>query len=283
MSLNMATSLRAIHRIGDSEERIVGNNMWPGMLLRQLQVIGLSNAGPGYEMQRPAPDTGHLLVCYGGVGEVFVDGDWRHCGPGQTYLTPPLAPMGFRTLPRRRWQFAWAYLTGLEHSLIATLTPVLVTANPGPLVSAIEGLYLELARIEASGTTATERLELWGDLVRSYIVEIAAGGTPNPLWRLWAEVDARLSETWSLERLATFAGMHPETLRRLALRTIGRSPMQQVTHLRMRRAEALLRSTQNKIQHIAQQVGYSNMFAFSTAFRRWKGEPPNRCRPMAAL
>jgi AraC-like DNA-binding protein len=46
----------------------------------------------------------------------------------------------------------------------------------------------------------------------------------------------------------------------------------------MRRAEAMLRSTPNKLFTIARAVGYDNVFAFSTAFRRWKGLPPNACR-----
>jgi transcriptional regulator GlxA family with amidase domain len=51
--------------------------------------------------------------------------------------------------------------------------------------------------------------------------------------------------------------------------------MQHVTHLRMRRAETLLQSTTAKLAVIARMVGYENVFAFSTAFRRIYHVPPS--------
>lgn len=232
-------------------------------------------------MQRPRPPTGHLLISHGGAGQVWVDGQWRRCRAGEAYLAPPLAPMGFRTVARRRWQFAWVYLRAPsdEPSPVIGTQASITNVDPRPIVNAIEGLYLE-----ATALARVDRLGLWADLVNEYAREIArASEAIDPLWRLWADVDARLNEHWSLERLAAHATMRPEALRRLTLRTTGRSPMRQVTHLRMRRAEALLRSTGDKLFGIARQVGYQNTFAFSTAFNRWKGASPKACRASARL
>ncbi|MDB5326534.1 MAG: AraC family transcriptional regulator, partial [Phycisphaerales bacterium] len=266
----MAELIREIHRIGaDSPERLVPGNVCPGLKAWGLEISGLTDAGVGYEMVRPSPPHGHIVVCTGGRGEVWVDGDWQKCGPGQAYVTPPLSPMGFRTVPKYRWQFGWAFLlaTPGEPSPVSVDSATLIRVDPRQFINVIEGLYLE-----ASGPARAEHLELWAQIVSEYVRAIARStGRPDPLWRLWADVDNALSEAWTLERLADRAGLRPEALRRTCLKHFGRSPMRQVTHLRMRRAEALLRSTSGKLFTIARQVGYHNSFAFSTAFRRWKG------------
>jgi AraC-like DNA-binding protein len=272
----MPSAIRSIHSIGESLERIVDSTAWHGMAAKRLVLVGLTDGGRGYEMQRPDPGEAHVLVCYGGAGEVFVGQNWTRCATGQAYIAPARRPMGFRTVGQRRWKFAWAFLPAAADtpSAVATAEPSLSNVDPRPIVHAIEGLYLE-----STHSIRTQRLDLWGNLVSTYVYDLASGGqATDPLWQLWALVDARLAEEWTLDRLADAAGLSPEALRRLAIRTIGRSPMRQVAHLRMRRAETMLRSTTDKLYRIARQVGYDNAFAFSTAFSRWKGQSPSECR-----
>ncbi|HEV7300685.1 MAG TPA: helix-turn-helix transcriptional regulator [Tepidisphaeraceae bacterium] len=265
--------IRQIHSVGsDTPERIVADNVCPGMRARGLSVVGLTDAGRGYDMQRPRPPSGHLLACYGGNGEVWVDGEWQPCAAGQAYVAPPLAPMAFRAIRGDRWQFAWVFMAAPDDapSPITGNAARLVQADPRQIVNSIEGLYLE------SGAMAqVERMNAYADLISSYARSITMGsGTVDPLWRLWATVDASLNEPWTLDRLAARADIRPEALRRLCLRSTGVSPMRHVTALRMRRADALLRSTNDKLFGVARQVGYQNTFAFSTAFRRWAGRSP---------
>lgn len=270
-------SLRETHSIGsDTAERLVSRDACSGLAARGIGTTGLTDAGVGYTMVRPRPPMGHVLVCFGGQGEAWADGEWRTCRAGQTYLSPPLRAMAFRTVARQRWQFAWAYLPARddEPSAVPGQAASIVACDPRQAVNAIEGLYLE-----ASGAARVDRLDLWAELVRDYVLAVTrSAGTPDPLWRLWAEVDASPGERWSLDRLAQRAKLRPEALRRLCLRHAGRSPMRQVTHLRMRRAEALLGSTSSKLYAVARLVGYENTFAFSTTFRKWKGRPPSECR-----
>ena len=250
----------------------MGVNDWPGLASRHLGWVGLTDTAPGYDMQRPNPPTAHVVVAYGGRGEVWIDGQWTHCESGEAYFTPPHQPMGFRAIKGERWHIAWAYLIGKPSEFSPTIT--LSSLDARPIVNAIEGLHMEAAR-----HVRTDRLELWGDLASSYAREIATGEEEaDSLWPLWSQVDSRLGETWTLPRLADLAGMSLEKLRLQTIRATGRSPMRQVAHLRMRRAEMLLGCTKSKLFSIAQQVGYENVFAFSTAFRRWKGLSPKQCR-----
>jgi AraC-like DNA-binding protein len=235
--------------------------------------VGLSDAGTDYYMSRPSPPQGHLLACTGGSGRVLVDGQWQHCAAGQAYLSPPRAPMAFETVGKTRWQFAWVYFEAAE-SPISGATPYLAPVDPRQLAAAIEGLYREVS----SGPS--ELVEPWAHLVAAHARRmVAPPDRPDPLWPLWARVDARLAEPWTLQQLADEAAMAPEALRRLCHRTIARSPMRQVMELRMRRAQTMLESTPAKIYSVAKQVGYQNVFAFSAAFKRWSGRSPSDCRP----
>jgi len=95
---------------------------------------------------------------------------------------------------------------------------------------------------------------------------------------LWERVTAQLAELWTLVRLAREAGYSKEHLRRLCQRQLGRSPIHQVTYLRMRRAAELLNTTERTIEAIAQEVGYQNPFVFSNAFTKWIGWRPSEYR-----
>ena len=74
------------------------------------------------------------------------------------------------------------------------------------------------------------------------------------------------------------ACMSEEHLRRLCHKHYQRSPMDHLTHLRLRRAGTMLRSSPEKMEEIAHQAGYESVYPFSAAFRRWSGIPPARFR-----
>jgi AraC-like DNA-binding protein len=91
-------------------------------------------------------------------------------------------------------------------------------------------------------------------------------------------VAENLSGHWNLVKLAKEAGYSNEHLRRLCRRQMGRSPMHQVTFMRMRHASELLATTEHTIESIAQEVGYNTPFVFSNAFTKWIGWRPSEYR-----
>jgi len=72
--------------------------------------------------------------------------------------------------------------------------------------------------------------------------------------------------------------MSEEHLRRMCKKQLGRSPVQQLTFLRMQRACELLATTEEKVDTIAHQVGYSSGAHFSNAFTKWVGVRPSEYR-----
>lgn len=270
--------IREIHHIGDdTPEKGAPLNAHEALRKNGIAFAGTSDAGKGYTMIRPNPRHAHLLACFGGKGHVYINNQWADCTEGHAYLSPPRAPMAFKTIPGNRWKFVWIYFEPQLIELTGALAEdrcTLASANPYPLVNAVEGLYYE-----ATGSRESAVIQQWADLINTCAQRIIAPQHhSDPLWKLWAQVDASPAADWDLARLSSLAGMSDEALRRLALRYTGRSPMQHVTYLRMRRADALLQSTSAKLAVIAKLVGYDNVYAFSTAFTRCIGVPPSTSR-----
>jgi len=117
------------------------------------------------------------------------------------------------------------------------------------------------------------------ELIHAYVQRFAQPkDQPDKLRMLWQRVAANLTGGWSLAKLAREAGYSYEHLRRLCRRQLGRSPMHQVTYLRMRRAAELLATTEFTVEAIANEIGYQNPFVFSNAFAKWIGFRPSEYR-----
>jgi AraC-like DNA-binding protein len=58
----------------------------------------------------------------------------------------------------------------------------------------------------------------------------------------------------------------------------GLSPGEFITRQRMAAAEGLLRDQSLSLRAISERLGYANERHFSTAFRRYHGQPPGRFR-----
>ncbi|MGH7957468.1 MAG: helix-turn-helix transcriptional regulator [Opitutaceae bacterium] len=78
--------------------------------------------------------------------------------------------------------------------------------------------------------------------------------------------------------LAKLARVSEEHLRRLCQQSLGRSPIQPLTYLRVQHAAHLIATSEEKIEFIANSVGYLNPFAFSNTFKRMTGIRPTDYR-----
>jgi len=161
-----------------------------------------------------------------------------------------------------------------------------VPADGGPLALSIEGLHREAMRGLSDRRAGTDPalLEDWAGLVHGYARRVAAtaGDGDRRLRRLWDAVAADPAHPWDMACLAANVDLSTEHLRRLCQAELGVSPMRHVAALRMRHAASLLSSGFYTVEEVAEQVGYNNPFAFSTAFRRCMGAPPSTYRPAAA-
>jgi AraC-like DNA-binding protein len=246
--------------------------------LRQYQMIhiGIEEAVAPMKIVRTRQTTTYFLACIGGRGRVLIDGRWRICRDGFACLLPAHTQNAFEAIPGVRWEFCWVcYQRPSEQRPIADVTtPVMARFEALPLRSAILGLMYE-----CSGPGQPTLIQEWTDLVQAYVLRFAQPtDQPDQLRALWERVARNLADEWTLARLSREAGYSNEHLRRLCRRQLGRSPMHQVTYLRMRRAADLLATTEKTIEAIAFEIGYHNPFVFSNAFTKWIGWRPSDYR-----
>ncbi|MGA2246850.1 MAG: AraC family transcriptional regulator [Verrucomicrobiota bacterium] len=246
--------------------------------LNQYQMIhiGIEETRSPMRIVRTKQTSTYFLACIGGQGSVLVDGRWRICREGFACLLPAHTLNAFQAMPGKKWEFCWVcYQQPTKQRPIANVTtPVMAEYDPLPLRSAILGLMYE-----CNGPAQPTLIQEWTDLVHAYVLRFAQpSDQPDQLRLLWERVAAHLGDEWSLTRLASVAGYSNEHLRRLCQRQMGRSPMHQVTYLRMRSAAELLATTEQTVESISQEVGYQNPFVFSNAFTKWIGWRPSEYR-----
>lgn len=83
---------------------------------------------------------------------------------------------------------------------------------------------------------------------------------------------------WTVESLAKQVNMSRSGFAARFKWLMREAPLQYVTRWRMYRAAELLRSSNLTVAEVAEQVGYGSETAFSKAFKRQMGQPPNQYR-----
>lgn len=265
------------HRTGNrTREWIVRAAECQALMPHHIAHVGVADAAAPYTMVRADLPGSYFLASCSGEGCIYLDGRWKPCGAAMACLAPAHVLHAFHCVPGQRWTFAWVRYDPEAGSgpLGAAGAPVLAKFLGEPLRAAILGLYHE-QHAEAKPAA----LHHWVELIRHYVLRFAQPWQVNDrLPKIWDAVAAEPGRDWTLAELSRMAHCSGEHLRRLCRGELGRSPMEQVTYLRIRHAANLLTETHLKLDHIADAVGYSNPFVFSNAFKKWTGWRPSDYR-----
>ncbi|MBK1883870.1 helix-turn-helix transcriptional regulator [Luteolibacter pohnpeiensis] len=250
-------------------------------LLRQHHIahVEIVAAVEPFQMVRQDQSGTFMLACFGGAGLVLVDGKWQRVSAGEACLLPPFVTNGMRALGPEPWLMCGVrYLESRESQpVISHRSPVRGAFDSTSLLHAIKGLHAESCHLATPAL-----MHLWTELIHSYVLKFAEPHRKDArLWKLWERVQGSLGHDWSLDELALHACLSKEHLRKLCRAELGRTPMQQVTFLRMQHARHVLSTTDEKIESISRQVGYLNPFTFSNTFQKWIGWRPSEIRKSA--
>jgi transcriptional regulator GlxA family with amidase domain len=104
---------------------------------------------------------------------------------------------------------------------------------------------------------------------------VPAGSTLEPLLN-W--VHDNLARPLTLNEIAAHAGVSTRTLIRRFREQTGTTPLQWLHRARIRHAQHLLETTQQPVEHIAAQTGFSSPTAFRDRFKRTAGVSPQSYR-----
>ncbi|MFB8140880.1 AraC family transcriptional regulator [Streptomyces parvus] len=96
-----------------------------------------------------------------------------------------------------------------------------------------------------------------------------------------ALIDAEPGRAWTAAELARAAGVSRATLARRFPAALGETPAAYLTRRRLDLSARRLRDSDDSLERIARDVGYTSAYAFSRAFSRARGVPPGRFRAMS--
>ncbi len=265
-----------IHQIGkDTREYMVNPELCPSLKRFGILLAGISLATRQFQFVRHCPRNHQILLCFRGVGEVWVNDRWQRCTAGMAYITPAGKFCAYHGLGKLRWEVGWLTIQGESARITrlqgwqAVTTPTLRETDPRSFESILQGFYHE-----ASHHPNPEALEYWAALLDMQARHILTPEAGARLWPLWWLVQSNLANRWTLRELSNKSGFEIEHLRRICHRETGRSPMRHVAHLRMQHALSLLAANQ-KVAAVSGAVGYETPFAFSIAFKRIIGRSPS--------
>jgi AraC-like DNA-binding protein len=275
----MSSSLdyfRETHLIGRRcRERIIGSGHFPALRNAPFSWIGYSVLRSPYRMVRFRSTHSHIVASISGSGRALIDGKVVEWKPGQVLLGPVAVPHAFEIQGHGPWVIAWVFFDDtLRSPVLQGRQAELIEADATDFAAMIQMLLRE-----AAGAAQPAMMTALATALNTYARRLAGNDQVDlRLWQLWEKVEADLSHPWAVAELARLAHMSEEHLRRLCHKHYQRSAMDHLTHLRLMRASTMLRVTRQKVDEIAQQVGYASMYSFSTAFRRWSGLAPTHFR-----
>ncbi len=90
---------------------------------------------------------------------------------------------------------------------------------------------------------------------------------PEQIVQLTDRVEAKLTETWSLDRMAQEAGYSPFHFHRTFRAAMGETPTDFIERLRLETAALLLLASEEPITHLAMDIGYGRPETFARRFR----------------
>jgi len=93
-----------------------------------------------------------------------------------------------------------------------------------------------------------------------------------------ALMESRVSARLDIGELAREVNLSPSRLRHLFKRETGNTPAQHLKHLRMQRAECLLRTTFLSVKEIINRIGMTNSSHFVREFKKIYNTAPTRYR-----
>ncbi len=246
------------------------------LAVRHMARLGIDEAQVPYCRVRLQPAGSFFLAVLEGEGRVLLEGRWQKIGPGMMCLAPPRVLNALVATEGPRWVFAW-----VRYDEPSWVSPLVGASSPLRVRAAAEefGHVVHGLRREWEGEQDPAQLHHWVGLLQGLALRVARPWhSDSRVGQLWDVVANDLAENWKLGSLAARCNVSVEHLRRLCRREFGRSPMEHVTYMRIRQAQTLLETTENKLDHIAASVGYHSNDVFTRAFVRCVGVTPSHYR-----
>lgn len=184
--------------------------------------------------------------------------------------------------------------TGAEPllSLLPSVVVIPADATRSPLLEAtLKLLAIETAEQHLGSRIVVSRLAdvMFVQAIRAHCLREQtqqgwiAALADSKLSRVVKRIHNDIAKPWSLQMLATEAGMSRSSFAVHFKAVTGETPGDYLTHWRMYRTRCLLRHPQLTLTNIAERVGYDSGITLGRAFKRFAGLTPGEYRQQIGL
>jgi AraC-like DNA-binding protein len=275
----MHNTIKDILDIGPNcYERFIDSTTLAKIKTLEIELAGCSNLSGRYCVARTTPADHTLFYTLSGQGKLTTQNKQYDLVPHTLAILP--AKQAFAvSIAAKHWDIFWINLANTQCWEHVALSEALVLDNQN-----LESLHLAMELLYAESNASLQEGVM--PILRHYLhvtlkdqaQQQAQKSTNGRLHKLFEEVEKRLQFDWSIDAMCKHIHYSPPHLHRLCQAKFGRSPVQQLIYLRVQRAKTLLLNTSWPISHIANYVGYPNIFNFSKRFKKSVGLSPTEFR-----
>ncbi len=244
----------------------------------------------GYEQCKPGHSWGpgirdHYLLHHvrSGSGIYQVGEEVYHVKAGDTFLARPGNTIFYEADQQDPWSYCWIGFHGSECADLLAQTDFSVSGHVIHTYFGSELSDILLNIYDMRGSTLADTLQMTGGLYQlmSCLIRNSKNSARESFYKevsihqVAEYVSSHISLNFTIRDLAKHANMSQSGLYRAFMEQIGVSPMKYVEGQRMKRACALLRSTDMPVLGVACSVGFSNAQYFSRYFKKYMGISPS--------
>lgn len=244
--------------------------------------VGYQKCSPGYQWGPGIRD--HFLIHHviSGTGFYITNNQYFTLSQGDSFLIYPNNEITYYADENDPWEYAWVGFTGSDAPSILR-SAGFSAGNPvrrdNEHSASIAELLLSI--YEARGSSFAASVEMTGRLYTALalFMKTTDSHPRRDTSHTYAQkgiefILANYSYPITIEDVASHVGISRSHLFRCFKETIGKSPKDYLTELRIRQACVLLRESDLSITAIANSVGFDNSLYFSKTFHRIKGMSP---------
>ncbi len=180
-------------------------------------------------------------------------------------------------------------LRPLMEQMPDVLRPCELASDNATMMAVLDAMGRETAEARLGGATVLARL---ADVAATHIIRAWAGACQDAsgwlkavrdpqIGRVLAAVHRAPGDDWTVEALASLAGLSRSSFADKFRAVMGEGPAHYVARWRMQTATEWL-SRAVPIAEIAERLGYESEASFSRAFKRVMGDAPSRWRKLSA-
>lgn len=266
------------------------------LLLRRLNQIevehalsGISRKEPGWTHDAKNSELTRLFYPVSGKGWLRIEQKQYVMEPGYLYLLPGTVELAYGTAEDESLVFYWThYKMNLGgYQLLTELDIPFVVAAPD--AHEATDLYEKLIDLQLADTllqnwrTKAVLLELMACFLEGAGLEQAfmdKRDKLDPFRESLAYIEKHLSESISIDQLASIECMHPNYFTTIFKSVVGSSPVNYMNERRLELARTLLSETTLNVSDIAGRIGMQNHY-LSRLFKQQFGITPRRYRELS--